>query len=399
MKKRAHQEKFVAPILLILTGIVSLVLFANSYLSLDLDLRGQADSGMQSWADLRSSDFESGLFGDFDQTNAADGTLTIIGNGTEAPSLTSGGTKIARAYQNGSNTTDGHFSRAIWNLPNWGNQVYRTEATFYLPAGFYNSMMGAVQLIGWDANPVLGNQMRLAIYNGDKKARLFIQENYVGRVITDNFSIPEGQWVKLVIEQKISATDGWSKVYMNDALVAQGAVDYCVGDALNCGDTATDYPVTRLRYGLVAIADQTQLKPLTVYFDNVKLMVGMETASPSPTASPTSTTPTPTPVPTNSTPVIETTSLKTGRAGRNYSAQIKGSDADLKDILMMSASNLPTGFTLESCQTGLNSKTNKLQITCNLSGKSSSPISPSINITLKDSSGASVSKDLSLVIN
>lgn len=401
MKKRKIS---VPNMLLFLSGLLSMVLFANKYSGFDLDTRGQADSGLLTWVDYRNSGFESGFFGDFDQINAADGTLTIINNGVEAPVLADGGSKVAKAYQYGSNSTDGHFSRTIWNLPDWTDPIFRTEAMFYLPTGFYSSMMGAVQLIGWDNNPVLGNQMRLAIYNSDRKARLFIQEDYKGRVITDNFSIPEGQWVKLVIEQKVSATVGWSKVYMNEALVAQGSANYCVGEAVGCGDTATNYPITRLRYGLVAIADVAQSKPLTVYFDNVKLQVGTEAVTTSPSPNPTiNPTPTPTPPPTttpvNSTPVIETTNLKTGRAGKGYSTQIKGNDIDLKDVLIMNVSNVPAGFSLNSCQTGVNSRTNKLEITCNLSGKTNVPISTLITIALKDSVGATVNKDFRLVIN
>lgn len=65
----------------------------------------------------------------------------------------------------------------------------------------------------------------------------------------------EGRWVHLAIEQKLSNWDGWSRVYLDGMLVAEGG-----------GATMTPYPVTRLRYGLAAIDAGHQTRPLTVHF-------------------------------------------------------------------------------------------------------------------------------------
>jgi hypothetical protein len=76
--------------------------------------------------------------------------------------------------------------------------------------------------------------------------------------ISNTFTLPEGRWLRLSIAQKIADTAGWTKVYLNGALVAQGH-----------GDTYTGSPVTRIRYGFADCSSQT--RPLTVYVDKVKV--------------------------------------------------------------------------------------------------------------------------------
>ena len=239
---------------------------------------------------LHSSSFESGDFIDWDQINASEGTLKVVDGGSTIAG-NSDGVKIAEATQNGSGNSAGHFSRTIWNLNNWSSETsYQTSANFYLPAGFYNNMMGAVQIIGWDTFPDLNNHMRLIIYNSDKKARLFINDNGDKRDITGAFSIPEGMWSTIKIEQKISQTDGWSKVYLNNNLVASGDKTNCPANAVSCFDTQSAFPVTRIRYGFVAVDDPKQLKPLTLFFDKIELGLLSEN-SPAPSSLPSSSPP------------------------------------------------------------------------------------------------------------
>ena len=198
---------------------------------------------------------ESGNFSEFDATSVLEGSLSVATGEVAAVE----GARVGRAVINGTGTNA--YSRGQWQL-SWGQgTVYRTEASFYLPAGFYSAMMGAVQLLGWDAYPNLG-QMRLIIWNSDKKARLFMKSDGTDSTLTNAFTVPEGRWAHLAIEQKISDSGGWSKVYLDGRLVAEGS-----------GDTATPYSVTRIRYGIVAIDGGAQQKPLTVYFDRVRLLL------------------------------------------------------------------------------------------------------------------------------
>lgn len=220
------------------------------------------------WQLSKQAGFENGDFLEFNATSIQEGLLTIVG----APPTANEGTKFAKATYNG-NQLNG-FSRTQWDL-NWNQgTIFRTEASFYLPVGFHTNIKGAVQLMGWDTFPTLNNQMRLIIWNSDKQARLFLKTDSVDSVITNTFSIPEGQWVNLAIEQQIHDSLGWSKVYMNGQLVAQGT-----------GDTATPYPVTRIRYGITAMDPTSQNIPFILYFDQIKLFLDCITCSPSPSPS------------------------------------------------------------------------------------------------------------------
>ena len=402
-------KKISSSSLLVRTTIFIAIMSASVAMGLNnykFDGRSQA-SESNSWSDLRFASFENNNFAEWDQTNAVDGTLTIIDDGAEIPkSPIANNQKIAKAFQQGSNSTDGHYSRTIWSLADWTEQTYRTEAYFYLPSGFYSSMEGAVQILGWDTYPVLNHQTRLIIYNGDKKARLFINENNVTREITNSFVIPEGQWIKIAVAQHISETQGWSQVYMNDALVAEGNANSCASPASRCNDTYSGAPLTRIRYGLVAIADRIQTKPLTIYLDQVKLQVGdnstvttptpTPTVSSTPTASPTATsTPSPTPTETvNKTPVISTQSLSGGRLGRSYSATISAYDEDRNDQLNLAVSNLPSGLSVSSCRNSINKRSGNAEVTCSIQGQFESAGQFNILVQVNDQKGASSSKEL-----
>jgi hypothetical protein len=207
------------------------------------------------WTTIHSASFDSGTFASqFDAVSTANGSVTTTGSGTAA----FGGSTYGTANITGSGGNG--YARGQWEVAWNEGSTYRTEFNLYLPTGFYANQLGAIQLVGWDTYPTLENQMRLAIWRSDKRARLFLKSNNQDTELTNSFVIPEGQWVKIAIEQKISDTAGWSRVYMNDQLVAQGA-----------GDTKTPYPVTRIRYGLVAIDGSTQTRPLTVHMDNIVL--------------------------------------------------------------------------------------------------------------------------------
>ena len=206
------------------------------------------------WNQIKSAGMEPGNFSEFNATSVADGSLAVSSSSPGAAE----GSDFARAAINGGGNG---YARGQWEL-SWGQgTVYRTEASLFLPSGFYSKMQGTVQLIGWDTYPTLSNQMRLAIWNSDKKARLFLKTDGSDTALTGTFSIPEGRWVQVAIEQKISDSGGWSKVYLDGQLVAQGS-----------GDTATPYRVTRIRYGIVAIDESRQTNPLTLYFDKVRLL-------------------------------------------------------------------------------------------------------------------------------
>jgi|GEM_PF-5405799 len=228
--------------------------------------------GSESWTQLHQSGYEGDLNTEWDQISAASGTFSVINEGSEiSHSPNQASTKIAKAYQDGSNSPDGSFSRSIWHLSDWSEGVTtQVSAWYYLPSNFYDQMQGAVQLLGYDTYPTLQNQLRLAIYNFDKNAYVFVMENGQGRNILKGPHFPTGEWFKVTLENELSNTKGWSKLYVNDQLVASTDSQNCEW-LDDCGDTMPSVPITRVRFGLVAIANGIQTNPLAVYLDNLQI--------------------------------------------------------------------------------------------------------------------------------
>lgn len=209
------------------------------------------------WRDVHSANLATGDFGEFDSTSILNGNLMMLEPSTRWPGEPSTG-RFARASIDGGGKNG--YARAEWRV-NWGpGTVFRTESSFYLPNGFYRDVQGSVQIVGWDTYPVLENQMRLIVVGADHHARLFLKSDGVDTRLTNDFDFPEGRWVRLALEQRISPVDGWSRVYLDDRLVASGR-----------GTTATPYQVTRIRYGLVAIHAGDQLHDLSLHFGAVRL--------------------------------------------------------------------------------------------------------------------------------
>lgn len=202
------------------------------------------------WRLVRSAPFLAGSLNEFDSVNTLRGTVE--------PSLTDDGTPSAVASVNGANGNA--YSRVQWDVAWPVGTTYRSEARFYLPVGFLDAIRGSVQLVGWDTWPVSGNQMRLIIWESDRQARLFLKSDNVDSLLTDPFTLPEGRWVDVVIEQRLSDTDGWSRVFVDGELAAEGS-----------GDTATPYPVTYMRYGLVAVDASRKKQPLSLGLSRVRL--------------------------------------------------------------------------------------------------------------------------------
>jgi hypothetical protein len=192
---------------------------------------------------------------DFDSRNVLGGDFEQFG----VPPLTPGYISLAMARIQGD--PGNAYARGQW-VVDWGEGThYRSAMTVFLPDGFYTHQQGAVQLTGWDTFPVLNNHMRLIIWGQDRRARLFLKADGVDSILSSAFTIPEGRWTHLVVEQRIAALDGWSRVYMDGHLVAHGD-----------GPTSTRYPVTRMRYGLVAIDAATQTLPLLIWLRDVTLV-------------------------------------------------------------------------------------------------------------------------------
>jgi len=110
--------------------------------------------------------------------------------------------------------------------------------------------------------------------------------------------------------------------------------------------------------------------------------------SPSPT-----TVPSPTSTPIGNIPVINTFSLLSATVNKNYRVKVEGYDLDMQDELSFTATNLPAGLTLGTCNTVLkkvNNIGNRVSyITCIISGKTSQVGKFTVMLNLSDSNNIS----------
>lgn len=196
---------------------------------------------------------ENGTFAEFDQVNTAAGKLT---NTTQSAYE---GRRSASATYDGGGANG--YSRGLWET-NWANgEDVWYGAAYYLPSGFKANMQGQVDLLRWDNYSVDPNQTDrsgVVIYGSSKRAYLVRARLGVEQVeLVGPFDLPEGRWFHLEVHQKLSGGSGAvSEVYLD-------------GKRVGSSTKANSYgrPVTRVRYGLVAMAAGAQKKPLSLLFD------------------------------------------------------------------------------------------------------------------------------------
>lgn len=192
---------------------------------------------------------EGGTFGEFSDTNAVNGTLTVTTEGAFT------GTHSAEATYNGS-TVNG-YARGLWHI-DWraGDDVWWGSA-FYLPSGTMANVADHLSLIRWDnygtygADPAVDDKGGIGFHQGRG------WELTGGGMHLPIPDLPEGRWFTLLVHERLAQDDtGVSEVYLDGQLVASAT-----------GPNMARSPIDRLRVGIVAITSGLQDKPLTVYFD------------------------------------------------------------------------------------------------------------------------------------
>ncbi len=205
-----------------------------------------------------------GGFGEFSQTNALHGTLT------ESSTHVFSGTYSARATYDGSG--ENGYTRGIWNV-NWqdGEDVW-FGAAYYLPRGFDSRIQGQVDLMRWDnwvSHPSDTDWGGVSIYGSDRRARLLrFGDGRPNDTLVGPIDLPEGRWFTLEVHQHLSnGPSALSELYLDGELVGRSDKPNTYGR-----------PIERIRYGIVAIAEDAQQKPLDLWFD--RATAGPEPAAP-----------------------------------------------------------------------------------------------------------------------
>jgi hypothetical protein len=205
-----------------------------------------------------------GGFGEFSQTNVETGTLSL-----STDRAYDGTTSAFAAYDGGG---ENGYSRGIWNV-NWqdGEDVWFGGA-YYLPTGFVSNVQGQVDLVRWDnwvSHPNDTDWGGVSIYGSDHRARLLrFAAGRPNDTLVGPFDLPEGRWFTLEIHERLSAGAGaLSELYLDGSPVGSSSKPNTYGR-----------PIQRIRYGIVAIAEDAQRKPLDLWFDQAT--AGPEPAAP-----------------------------------------------------------------------------------------------------------------------
>jgi hypothetical protein len=201
-----------------------------------------------------AANLNDGSFDEFSQTNTDRGALGINSLRTYD------GTASAHATYEG-NGGNG-YARGIWNV-NWqdGEDVW-FGAAYYLPVGFVPHIQGQVDLMRWDnwlSHPSDTDWGGVSIYGSDHHARLVrFGAGRSNDTLVGPTTLPEGRWFTLEVHERLSAGAGaLSELYVDGKLVGKSSRPNTYGR-----------PIERIRYGIVAIAEGAQTKPLELWFDD-----------------------------------------------------------------------------------------------------------------------------------
>lgn len=208
----------------------------------------------------RSASFDKGGgYGQFDQLNQVGGSASI----DKAPD----GTRAMHARYDGEGGNG--YARAIFNVRWKAGDTVRYSARFYIPQSLIDASQGQVGIMRWDDfedHPLDQAHGGIVIFGKDKRARLvreLLDEDSATAdeaELGDSFPVPTDRWFKLEVWQRLgSAEDGArSEVYLDGQKVTDS----------NATNLPAGREVSRIRYGLVAIASGVQTNPIELWFDD-----------------------------------------------------------------------------------------------------------------------------------
>jgi len=204
-----------------------------------------------------SAVLSNGTFGEFSQTNVAEGHLEA----SDAVPYEGGPSAKASYEGDGRNG----YSRGIWNVHWEEGETITFGAAFYLPPGFISDIQGEVDLMRWDNWPTHPDDTDwggIGIYGSDHKARLLrFGMDRSSETLVGPFELPEGRWFTLQVTEHFSNGPGaFSEVLLDGQPIGHSSKPNMYGREIE-----------RIRFGIVAIAEGAQHKPLDLWFDQAEV--------------------------------------------------------------------------------------------------------------------------------
>jgi hypothetical protein len=203
----------------------------------------------------RHAGFESGGFEEVDDAGVLSGSLAATAT------LAYDGALSARAEYAGEGANG--YARGVWRA-DWadGDEVW-FGASFYLPIGFHDNVQGQVDLLRWDnweQWPGDTDWGGISIWGSDRRARLlrFGMQRPTDTLVGP-FDLPEGRWFSLEVYQRLQGPLGGravSEVHVDGRLIGRSDAPNTYGR-----------PISRIRYGIVAVSAGAQTLPLHLWVD------------------------------------------------------------------------------------------------------------------------------------
>lgn len=190
------------------------------------------------------------------QTNASAAQLGV----SSAHRLNGHATAHARYDGAGANG----YARAIFNVDWRAGDAVAYSAYFYIPDTLIASMQGQVALMRWDDYPQHADhpvQCGIVIDGSDRRARLVTEEyrSTSQTVLGGPFDLPQDRWFRIEVRQRLGGDNALNEVLVDGRTVARSQTP----------NLPSGRSVSRVRYGLVAIAAGAQRLPLELWFDAI----------------------------------------------------------------------------------------------------------------------------------
>lgn len=206
---------------------------------------------------------------DFSQASTSDGALRT------SPAQHYDGRRAYQARFCGGPSNG--YARGVMHVKWPAESTVNYGVALLLPKDLAERQQGEIDLMRWDNYPQFRHQGDfggIVLWNSDRQARLE-RGHYVGAAaeqLGPSFSLPRGRWFWLEVHQRLSGGSlASSQVYVDGREVVS-----------TTAPNSYDRPISRVRFGIVAIDQGKQQRPFDLWMDRATISsqpIGMPTAS------------------------------------------------------------------------------------------------------------------------
>jgi hypothetical protein len=206
---------------------------------------------------------------EFSQASTSDGAFR------SSPALHYDGRRAYQARFCGGSANG--YARGVMHVRWPAGATVSYGVALFLPRDLAERQQGEIDLMRWDNYPRYRHQGDfggIVLWNSDRQARLE-RGHYVGapaEQLGPSFSLPRGRWFWLEVRQQLSGGSlATSQVSIDGRTVVS-----------TTAPNSYDRPISRVRFGIVAIDQGSQQRPFDLWLDRATISrdpIGLPTAS------------------------------------------------------------------------------------------------------------------------